>query len=272
MKKFVTVEYRIESVKINRPFTVVMISDLHNVVFGEKNGQLLEKIRELGPDFLVIAGDLVLGKPGASFKEPEEFLKRALEIAPVFYAPGNHEQRMKLYPQTYGNAYMGYEKRIQRMGVKFLENRTEMIQIKGQKVAVTGLELPYEYYLKRKQKTLEKRELTRLLGKPKKNCFQILLAHTPKYGKTYLEWGGDLILSGHYHGGMVRLPFLGGVISPDWRLFPRFCRGKFTQEGRYLIVGAGLGEHTVPLRIFNPRELVAVYCTPEEGQEKGRTK
>lgn len=79
------------------------------------------------------------------------------------------------------------------MGVKLLENRTEIIQIKGQDVAVTGLELPYEYYLKRKQKTLEKRELTRLLGKPKKDCFQILLAHTPKYGKTYLEWGGDLI-------------------------------------------------------------------------------
>ena len=111
-----------------------------------------------------------------------------------------------------------------------------------------------------------------LIGPPSKEGIQVLLAHNPRYGNTYFSWGADLIFSGHYHGGMVRLPFLGGVISPDWRLFPRFCRGKFTQEGRYLIVGAGLGEHTVPLRIFNPRELVAVYCTPEEGQEKGRTK
>ncbi len=272
MKKFVTVKYQIDSDKIKCPFTVVMVSDLHNVVFGEKNSQLLKKIGEIAPDFLVIAGDLVLGKPEASLKEPEEFLKQALKIAPVFYAPGNHEQRMKLYPQTYGKAYIGYEKRIQRMGVKLLENRTEIIQIKGQDVAVTGLELPYEYYLKRKQKTLEKRELTRLLGKPKKDCFQILLAHTPKYGKTYLEWGGDLIFSGHYHGGMVRLPFFGGVVSPDLRLFPRFSHGKFTQEDRHFIVGAGLGEHTIPLRIFNPRELVVVCCAPKDGQEKGKTK
>src|SRR5699024_3875431 len=192
----VTVKYQIDSDKIKCPFTVVMVSDLHNVVFGEKNSQLLKKIGEIAPDFLVIAGDLVLGKPEASLKEPEEFLKQALKIAPVFYAPGNHEQRMKLYRQTYGTAYLGYEKRIRRMGVKLMENRREIIQIKGQDVAVTGLELPYEYYLKRKQKTLEKRELTRLLGKPKKDCFQILLAHTPKYGKTYLEWGGDLIFSG----------------------------------------------------------------------------
>ena len=158
------------------------------------------------------------------------------------------------------------------MGVRLLKNRTERIRIKDQDIAVTGLELPYEYYLKRKQKNLEKRELTRLLGKPEKYGFQILLAHTPKYGQAYLEWGGDLIFSGHYHGGMVRLPFLGGMISPDLRLFPRFCRGKFTREDRYLIVGAGLGEHTIPVRLFNPRELVVVSCLPKKKQEKGTTK
>ena len=72
MKKFVTAKYQIESEKINVPFTVVMISDLHNVVFGEKNRRLLEEIRRLKPDLLAVAGDLVLGKPGASLREPEE--------------------------------------------------------------------------------------------------------------------------------------------------------------------------------------------------------
>ncbi len=272
MKKFVTAKYQIESEKIHTPFTVVMISDLHNVVFGKKNQRLLEAIRRLQPDLLAVAGDLVLGKPGASLEEPETFLREVLKIAPVFYAPGNHEQRMKLYPETYGKAYLGYEKRIRRMGVRLLENRTEKIHIKGQDIAVTGLELPYEYYLKRKQKKLETKELRRLLGKPERDVFQILLAHTPKYGKAYLEWGGDLTFSGHYHGGMIRLPFLGGVISPDLRIFPGFCRGKFSREDRYLIVGAGLGEHTIPLRVFNPRELVAVSCVPKNRQEKGRKK
>lgn len=264
MKKFVTVKYQIESEKIMSPFTVVMISDLHNVVFGEKNERLLAEIRRISPDLLTVAGDLVLGKPGASLREAEDFLREGMKIAPVFYAPGNHEQRMKLYPDIYGKAYLGYEKRIRKMGVRFLENQTEMIRIKNQDIAVTGLELPYKYYAKGKKEKPEKREIIRLLGKPKKDCFQILLAHTPKYGKCYLEWGGDLILSGHYHGGMVRLPFLGGMISPDFRLFPSFCRGEFALKDRHLIVGAGMGEHTIPLRIFNPRELVQVSCLPKK--------
>ena len=101
MKKFITVKYQIESDKIERPFTIGMVSDLHNVVFGEKNRNLLKKIREIKPDLLVIPGDLVLGKPDASLKKPEDFLREAVKIAPVFYAPGNHEQRMKLYPKVY---------------------------------------------------------------------------------------------------------------------------------------------------------------------------
>ena len=271
MKKFITVKYQIESDKIERPFTIGMVSDLHNVVFGEKNRNLLKKIREIKPDLLVIPGDLVLGKPDASLKKPEDFLREAVKIAPVFYAPGNHEQRMKLYPKVYGTEYLGYEKRVQRMGVKILENRTETVQLKGQPVAVSGLEIPYEYYLKREKK-LEKKDLVKLVGKPDKDCFQILLAHTPKYARTYLEWGGDLIFSGHYHGGMARLPILGGVISPDWKLFPRYCRGEFSQNGGSLIVGAGLGEHTIPVRFLNPRELVVVRCMPKDSQEKGTVK
>ena len=271
MKKFITAKYQIESDKIERAFTIGMVSDLHNVVFGEKNQRLLEKIREIKPDLLVIPGDLVLGKPDASLKEPEDFLRKAVKVAPVFYAPGNHEQKMKLYPKVYGREYLEYEKRVQQMGVKILENRTERVLIKGQTVVVSGLAIPYEYYLKREKK-LEKKDLVRLLGEADKEYFQILLAHTPKYAGTYLEWGGDLIFSGHYHGGMARLPVLGGVISPDWRLFPRYCRGKFSRDGSSLIVGAGLGEHTIPIRFLNPRELVVVRCVPKNRLEKGTIK
>lgn len=111
---------------------------------------------------------------------------------------------------------------------------------------------------------MEKKELDELLGRPSKEKFEILLAHTPKYAETYVKWGGDLIFSGHYHGGMMRLPFLGGVISPDFRLFPKYSKGQFTFGEQHLIVGAGLGEHTIPLRIWNPRELVMVTCYPKK--------
>ena len=97
MKKFVTTTYRITTDKIKRhPLRFVMISDLHNVMFGERNEPVFEKIRALNPDAILIAGDLVLGKEDASLKPAAAFLSEAVKLAPVLYGPGNHEQRMKL--------------------------------------------------------------------------------------------------------------------------------------------------------------------------------
>ena len=144
-----------------------------------------------------------------------------------------------------------------------LENNSSSLELQGEQIQITGLALPEEYYKKGKKVELPIKVVNRLAGKASKEKFHILLAHTPKYGDTYLEWGGDLILSGHYHGGMMRLPFLGGVISPDFRLFPQYCQGDFEKENCHFIVSAGLGEHTLPIRIFNPRELVLITCVPE---------
>lgn len=265
MKKFITVRYETESRKLkSQSFSIAMISDLHNVVFGKNNEGLIEALKKERPDLICIAGDLVLGKKGASLKEPYQFLKETVKIAPVFYSYGNHEQRMKLFPAYYGREYLMYEKKLLRLGVRLLDNASEKIEIRGEKVAVTGLTLPYGYYKKGVRQELKKRELDRLLGKEDREAFQVLLAHTPKYAEAYFAWGGDLIFSGHYHGGMARLPFLGGVVSPDFRLFPKYCRGKFQKGGKTLITGAGLGEHTIPFRLWNPRELVMVTCGPEK--------
>lgn len=264
MKKFKTTTYTIRSHKLqSHGFTIAMISDLHNVELGKKNENLLQALQEAKPDVICIAGDLVLGKKEKSVKIAYDFIKRAVKIAPIYYGLGNHEQRMKKYPQVYGEEYRIFEKKIQKLGVTMLENSSCFLEIKGEKIQISGLALPEEYYKKRKKAELSIKTMNRLVGKVSKENFHILLAHTPKYGDTYLEWGGDLILAGHYHGGMVRLPFLGGVISPDLRLFPKYCRGDFQEGNRHLIVSAGLGEHTLPVRIFNPRELVLITCVPE---------
>ena len=264
MKKFKTTTYTIRSHKLqSHGFTIAMISDLHNVELGKKNENLLQALQEAKPDIICIAGDLVLGKKEKSVKIAYDFIKRAVKIAPIYYGLGNHEQRMKKYPQVYGEEYRIFEKKIQKLGVTMLENSSSFLEIKGEKIQISGLALPEEYYKKRKKAELSIKTMNRLVGKVSKENFHILLAHTPKYGDTYLEWGGDLILAGHYHGGMVRLPFLGGVISPDLRLFPKYCRGDFQEGNRHLIVSAGLGEHTLPVRIFNPRELVLITCVPE---------
>lgn len=264
MKKFKTVKYTIHSNKLqNHGFTIAMISDLHNVELGKKNENLLQALQEAKPDIICIAGDLVLGKKEKSVKIAYDFIKKAVKIAPVYYGLGNHEQRMKKYPQVYGEEYRIFEKRIQKLGVTMLENSSTSLEIKGEKIQISGLALPEEYYKKRKKVDLSIKTMNRLAGKASKENFHILIAHNPKYGDTYLKWGGDLILAGHYHGGMVRLPFLGGIISPDLRLFPKYCRGDFEKGNRHLIVSAGLGEHTLPVRIFNPRELVLLTCVPE---------
>ena len=264
MKKFKTTTYTIRSHKLqSHGFTIAMISDLHNVELGKKNENLLQALQEAKPDIICIAGDLVLGKKEKSVKIAYDFIKRAVKIAPIYYGLGNHEQRMKKYPQVYGEEYRIFEKKIQKLGVTMLENSSTSLEIKGEKIQISGLALPEEYYKKRKKVDLSIKTMNRLAGKASKENFHILIAHNPKYGDTYLEWGGDLILAGHYHGGMVRLPFLGGVISPDLRLFPKYCRGDFEKKNRHLIVSAGLGEQTLPIRIFNPRELVLLTCVPE---------
>lgn len=271
LKKFRIARYHITTKKLKKnSLTFVAVSDLHNVVFGEQNRNILDAIKKEKPDCILIAGDLVLGKKGATLEPAWNFLRQATEIAPVYYGLGNHEQRMKLYPEIYGREYRIFEKKIQKLGVHLLENRTESMKIRGEEIAVTGLALPYTYYSKGgKKEPLSVRDLNRRIGRAAEEKFQILLAHTPRFTDSYLKWGADLALSGHYHGGMVQIPGIGGVISPDWRLFPPYCKGKFEKEGKTAVVSAGLGEHTIPLRVFNPREFLVLTCTPEMQTEKG---
>ena len=102
------------------------------------------------------------------------------------------------------------------------------------------------------------------LGKADKDAFSLLLAHNPVWFEDYAAWGADLTLSGHVHGGVVRLPFLGGVLSTSFRLFPKYDGGYFTKEGKHMIISRGLGAHTIPLRLFNPAELVVIELEPQE--------
>lgn len=267
LKKFKITNYEITSEKISQKLRFVMISDWHNVVFGERNEPVFKAIHKINPDAILIAGDLVLGKQEAPLLPALESLKELIKAAPVFYAPGNHEQRMKCYPQNYEASFLEYETQIKKLGVHYLENEQEVLLVKGEKIRIYGLKLPYEYYKKgsKKAKTGPKaEELKTLLGEPDENGFHILLAHTPRYAKEYFNWGADLTLSGHYHGGILRLPFGGkGALSPDFVLFPKYCYGLFEKGEQKLITGSGLGEHTLPIRIANPRELVVISCKPK---------
>ena len=96
------------------------------------------------------------------------------------------------------------------------------------------------------------------IGNRDPEAFQVLLAHNPSYMKEYLAWGADLILSGHLHGGMVRIPRIGGVIGPDFVLFPKYSGEMRRVGGQTVIVSKGLGTHTIHIRLFNPAEIVVL--------------
>ena len=138
---------------------------------------------------------------------------------------------------------------------------------KGMGIRLIGLDLPPIYYRKKKITGLDALAVEGMVGAADRERFNVLLAHSPQYFEAYSEWGADLTLSGHFHGGIIRLPLLGGVISPYLRLFPKYDKGIYRSgrgEGR-MVLAAGLGTHTFP-RINNPAELVLL--TFKHGESK----
>ena len=94
------------------------------------------------------------------------------------------------------------------------------------------------------------------LGKPDEEKFTCLLAHHPDYFESYAAWGADVVFAGHVHGGMVRIPFWRGVVSPGVRFFPKYDGGIFKEGEATMVLSRGLGMHTIPIRLFNPGELI----------------
>lgn len=240
------------------PFSAVFLSDLHNTSYGDGNSRLLQEIRNENPEVVFVAGDMVTAGSEVAMDTAMSLMDELTKQYPVYYANGNHEYRMKVNTEKYGEYYERYTNAIKSFGVHLLENSCEKLEIAKFPMTVWGLELPGAYFGRGRSSILTKEQTEEFLGVPDEKSFHVLLAHHPSYFDAYASWGADLTLSGHLHGGIIRLPFLGGVVSPQMRLFPRYDRGMYTQDGKKLIVSAGLGSHTVNIRVNNPPELVVV--------------
>lgn len=251
---FLKVEnYEIVSSKTEEDIIIVLLTDLHGCKHGHDNSKLLKKIEGISPSFVCVAGDMTV-KNGKNTEAVLGFLYQLSKKYPVYYAPGNHEIRMP--------AYEDYRRRVQKMGIHYLENRTVRA---GEHICIAGLDLPEYWY----HKFWQKREfssdiITEQLGKQDSGRFTIMLAHNPEYFPCYAEWGADLVLSGHIHGGIARLPFLGGVLSPSLQPFPNYDAGEFEYKGRHMILSRGLGLHHIKLRFFNCPEISAIKIICEK--------
>ena len=107
--------------------------------------------------------------------------------------------------------------------------------------------------------------MEKALGKSDEKRFSILLAHSPVFFEEYAAWGADLTLSGHFHGGTIRLPFLGGVMTPQFQFFLPWCAGRFDREGKTMIVSRGLGTHSINIRFCNKPQLVHIRLRKKQG-------
>ncbi len=250
--------YHIATEKIRGRHRILFLSDLHNRSYGKENGRLLGAIRRAKPELILIGGDMLVAKNGHNYRTAADFIKKLPAICPVYCANGNHEQRMKELPGKYRQSYLSYKRELKEAGAHFLENESQEILLGGAAVRLTGLEIPKKYYRKLSGKHMPEHTLERLIGPSAPSGCQILLAHNPSYREEYLKWGADLVLCGHFHGGLVRIPGFRGVVSPDFRLFPKYAGGCYREGAQTLVVSRGLGNHTLPLRLFNPAEVVAL--------------
>lgn len=274
-RTFVVRRYQVKAAKDAQPRTLVFISDLHNKVYPDGNRGIYDAIRAAHPNVILIGGDMTIAKPAihkafagdlSGMDEAITFLRELPAIAPTYFVNGNHEQRI------YETAFLGDDEKYRNvnqlihhfydalaaMGIHQLHNAEE--DLGG--MVLYGYEHSCEHYEKLFSNPIPENDLTEKLGDPDPGRFNILMAHNPKFYEIYDRWGADLVLSGHVHGGLMRIGRL-GFIGPDLHLFPRYSGGVYHGRNGEMILTCGLGAHTLPIRIFNPGEISVVEILPE---------
>ena len=255
-------KYVVENKKVPKEFdgyNIVQISDLHSKLFGENNKKLIQKIKSLNPDIVVVTGDLIDGENN-NYNVALDFMKEISKLYRVYYIIGNHEQKSLI--KKYKDEYKDYFNKLHQIDFVNLDNNKVEIVKGDSNINLYGLTVPYSCYkyLFDNQETtsIDIDFLEEKLGKVDREQFNILLAHTPFYFDEYEKWGADLTLCGHVHGGVVRLPFIGGLLSPDRKFFPKYDLGEYNMGKSTMILSKGLGGTKVLPRVNCKPEIVEI--------------
>lgn len=230
-------------------YRILQITDFHCKEFGEQEKPLINMAKKADPDIIVLTGDIV--DEAHTVENAEYLIAGLVEIAPVYFVTGNHE-----YYE--GAPYMEFRDLCYQYGVTCLENETVEIEKDGQKILLSGLDF---------QGSLK--HMRDLIGYANQDYFNVLLYHDSSKFNFISEYGYDLVLSGHGHGGLIRLPFKGGLIGTDYSLFPEYDYGEFHERNSTMISSSGLGDARVP-RWNNPRECVLIRLHKEKDDKTSR--
>ena len=210
------------------------------------------------PDAVFVGGDMLVSRVDSSYEVALDLMRELSRRYRIYYADGNHEMRLKRNEEVYGVAYKEYVHQLKECGVVHLSNESIMVDSGISAICLTAYDMEEKQYRKFHPAPPSLEEMSDALGDADPEFFQVLLAHNPNYFRQYSKWGCDLVLSGHFHGGMVRLPKIGGVISPQFQLFPKYDAGEYQIGTSIMILSRGLGNHSIKIRLFNRPEVSCI--------------
>jgi uncharacterized protein len=248
-----TYQVKTDLLEEQKSIKIALISDLHSTIYGKDQSILIEKVKDIKPDLIMLTGDIfddVVPMTGTKL-----FLSGISGIAPVFYVTGNHEYMSRKIGKI--------REELISHGVIILSDTYTIIEIKDTEIIIAGIEDPYKKKYEapnyNQNESMEKafRELDEI------KVYKILIAHRPERIEIYKKYSFDLVLSGHAHGGQVRIPnIINGLFAPNQGLFPKYAGGIYTHGKLTHIVSRGLSVNPWLPRIFNPPELVIVIIEP----------
>lgn len=233
--------------KFNK-YKIVQVSDFHNTKSNKLINDLVKEIKKQKPNVIVITGDLVDSRK-TDIDVSINFIKRIKDIAPIYFITGNHEASISKYENL--------KVKLEKESVIILDNKTKVLEVADSKINLIGVNDPsMSYHPEATDSEKIKSELTE--SNYDKNSYSILLSHRPELFNTYVDNEIDLVLTGHAHGGQIRIPFIGGLVAPNQGLFPEYTSGTFKEENTSMIISRGIGNSIIPFRINNRPELVIV--------------
>ncbi len=243
--------YTIESNKIPKDFDgfkIAQISDFHNTKSKKLTNDLVEEIKKTKPNIIVLTGDLV-DSYKTNINVVISFVEKINDIAPIYYVTGNHEARIDNYDEL--------KDKLEKNKVIILDGKLEIIKKDNSEINLVGIDDPsFNFNTYRDDSTIIQDSLVPI--KYNKNNFNILLSHRPELIETYAKNNFDLVLSGHAHGGQIRIPFIGGLIAPNQGLFPKYTSGIYEMNNTKMIISRGIGNSVLPFRVNNRPELVVI--------------
>lgn len=234
-------------------YKIVQLSDLHSKSFGNNNEMLIDMIDKESPNIIVMTGDMVTANE-KDFTVFYSLVKELTKKYRVYYVYGNHEGELSLKLKSEITAF------LKENGVIVLDNDYISIEKNNEKINLYGLCYTQKYYSYKggKKHIITENYIKNKLGTIDKNKYNILLTHNPLFFDAYSGYGFDLTLSGHVHGGLIRLPFIGGILSPERKFFPQYSAGVYEKGNSKLVVSRGLSRGTKGFRLFNRPDVVSI--------------